>query len=290
MISTRKSHWKAPLAGILALGLAGCATMQDHFHRELAASGLPEGAEGPIVTNADVEALPEPAQRYLRFMGVVGRPRDWSFKLNSTGRFRLRNDERAWFDVDIWQYNSRHEVARLFRMDGRMNGVMPIVARDTYVNGKGRMVGKLFDLVTVADGQGPEFDLGELATYLDDAVLFAPSFLLGPEATWQGVDEHTFDVALTDRGRTVTGRVVIDAQGAPRDFITSDRYLEDPDDPEHAQIRGEWHTPVEGWQHVDGRAFPTRGQGVWHLKSGPYVYAELEFEPDGITYNVPPRP
>ncbi len=275
-------------ATLVTLGLPGCGTMKSHFAAEVATAGLSsETAPGTVVTETDLLALPAPVQRYMRFMGVVGRPRDWSFQLNSKGRFRLKPEDGAWFDVETWQYNTRLDVARLFRMEGRMSGLLPVVARDTYVAGKGRMVGKLFDLVTVADGQGPEYDLGELVTYLNDAVLFAPSFLLGPEVTWSAIEADAFDVALTDRGRTVTARVLLDAEGGVRDFVTTDRYLEDPEDPKHPLVRGEWHTPVVGWQRVDGRALPTAGQGMWQLKQGPYVYAELNFAASGCEFNLP---
>ena len=34
------------------------------------------GGDPAIVTAADVDALPAPVARYMRFMGVIGRPRD----------------------------------------------------------------------------------------------------------------------------------------------------------------------------------------------------------------------
>jgi hypothetical protein len=45
------------------------------------------------------------------------------------------------------------------------------------------MHGKLLGLVTVADGEGREFDLGELVTYVNDAAMLAPSMLLTASAT-----------------------------------------------------------------------------------------------------------
>ena len=57
--------------------------------RELAPPGLPSGpaidASTVPVTDADLAPLPEPVRRYLQFMDVVGRPRDWSFRLAFTG-------------------------------------------------------------------------------------------------------------------------------------------------------------------------------------------------------------
>ena len=60
--------------------------------RELGGLDLPRspGREVNVapVTEADLDPLPETARRYLRFMRVVGRPRDWSFRMGFTGRFR----------------------------------------------------------------------------------------------------------------------------------------------------------------------------------------------------------
>ncbi len=68
--------------------------MLRRFLREVAAAGLPAGP-GPadVVGDDQIIFLPEPAQRYLRFMGVVGRHRDWSFRLGFRGRFRTKPEQ-----------------------------------------------------------------------------------------------------------------------------------------------------------------------------------------------------
>jgi hypothetical protein len=59
--------------------------------REVSGADLPSGSEaGAPVTEDDLDGLPEAVLRYLRFMGVVGRPRDWSFRARFEGRFRLK--------------------------------------------------------------------------------------------------------------------------------------------------------------------------------------------------------
>ena len=116
---------------------------------------------------------------------------------------------------ESWQYNSGAEIARLFHMRIDFAGFLPMVGRDSYVRGQGRMHGKLLGLVTVADGHGPETDTSELTTYLNDAVMMAPLMLLRPEVQWSAVDDDSFDIALTDAGVTVTARVFLDEHGAP---------------------------------------------------------------------------
>src|SRR5207248_9051469 len=70
---------------------------------DVAALGLPPGPARPaMVSEAQLASLPSAAQRYLRFMGVVGRPADWSFLAHLTGRFRLRRG-LPWLRCEAWQ-------------------------------------------------------------------------------------------------------------------------------------------------------------------------------------------
>ena len=234
-------------------------------------------------TDADLVDLPKTVRRYMRFMGVVGRPRDRSFRAQFAGRFRLAPD-KSWMSCEAWQYNTGPPPTRVFLMRVRLGHLIPMVARDTYVHGHGRMLGKLVDLITVVDGKGDEFDIGELVTYLNDAVLLAPSLLLGPNVSWQEVDDSTFAVTLTDAGRTVTGRVFLDEHGAPRDFSTNDRFAALP----QGLVRAEWRTPIEAWTTSNGRPLPGASSAIWQLPEGSFAYIEGQFVPGHVTYNVLP--
>jgi hypothetical protein len=67
--------------------------------------------------------------------------------------------------------------------------------------------------------------------------------LLVPEVTWAPADSSSFDVSLTDHGRTVTARVIVGEDGAPKDFSTWDRYCYDPDGSKKL-MRARWSTPI----------------------------------------------
>lgn len=239
----------------------------------------------PVITETDVLPLPEAAHRYLRFMGVLGRPRDWSFRVSFAGRFKVKRDA-PWRACQVWQYDTSDPVTRIFFMQMRFWG-LPVIGRDTYREGHGRMHGKLLDLITVLDGSGPEFDIGELVTYLNDLVLLAPSMLLVPAVTWTAMDANSFELSLRDHQNTVTARVFLDERGAPINFETTDRFSEDPANPKRL-VRARWTTPMQGFQEVDGRQVPTRGQAVWHLPQGDLPYAEFELMPESLAFNVLP--
>jgi hypothetical protein len=233
------------------------------------------------VTEADLAGLPPAAGRYLRAMGVVGRPRTWSLRAHVVGRFR-RGPDQPWMSMDAWQYNSAIEVARLFRMRLWFAGIVPMWGWDTYRAGRGRMRGKVLNLVTVADGSGPEFDTSELTTWLDDAVLLAPSMLLHDRTTWDDAGENGFRVAVTDAGRTVSAEVDLDDEARPLNFRTQDRWADLPGGP----VRAPWSTPVQGRTGVDGRWRMTGGAAVWQLPEGEFRYAEMSLAE--LTLDVAP--
>jgi hypothetical protein len=260
-------------------------SLRSKLFREIREFGL-HGPTGslPTVTTADLLPLPEPAQRYLRFMGVLDQPRDWSFRTSFVGRFKLK-PSAPWRPCEVWQYDTSVPITRIFYMKLRFGG-LPVIGRDIYREGHGRMLGRLLDLITVIDGTGPEFDLGELVTYLNDLVLVAPSMLLVPTVTWTPIDARCFELSLTDRGNTVKAQVFLDERGAPVNFETTDRFCERPDNPKQL-MRARWSTPMKGFRSVDGRQVPTRGQAVWHLPDGELTYADFELVPGSLAFNVP---
>jgi hypothetical protein len=242
-----------------------------------------EPGDESVVTADEIAHLPQVVRRYLHFMGVVGQPRAWSFRVRFHGKFWLRRG-LGWMPAEAWQYNSAVQVGRVFVMRIQFAGAIPMYGRDTYLAGHGRMTGKLFGRFTVVDGEGPEFDIGELTTYLNDAIMLAPSMLLMPSTTWTEVDGESFDITLVDAGRSVTGRVFIDDTGAPFDFSTTDRFAALPS----GLVRAEWRTPVSNWHSIDGRVVPGHVSAVWRLPHGDMPYIEGGFVPDSLAFNITP--
>lgn len=243
------------------------------FLRELAHFNLPHEPERvELITDAMLRELPPSVQRYLRFMQVPCRPRVWSFLARTTGRFR-RSPRAPWAKYEAWQHNSRLGVSRVFQMRLRLRSVLPVTVRDTYVEGEGRMSGRVFDAFSIVDQHDERIATGELVTYLLDALLFAPSMLLGPATTWTELDDHAFEVTLEDSGRSVRGRVSTDERGAMTEFSTIDRFGVDP--ARHEMVRACWTTPIDGYKLINARPVPTRARAIWHFDSGDFEYADL---------------
>ncbi|MBS2023244.1 MAG: hypothetical protein JST92_12585 [Deltaproteobacteria bacterium] len=255
--------------------------MLKRFSKEIAALNLP-AAQAPSapVTEADLRPLPAQVQRALRARKVEGRPRDEGFRGHFRGRFR-RSAAEGWHAVEAMQLNCRAGHTRIFHMRMRLFG-LPVYIRDVYLRGRGEMSARMFDLFPVAEGRGEPLDVGELVTWLNDAVLLAPSLLLDPSVTFAPRTGDSFEVAVTDSGRTVRAVVELDADGLPRDFHTTDRFVQDA---RGAWTRARWSTPVLGWREREGRLLPSSGRAVWHLLEGDLCYAEFAFHPEDVVFN-----
>ena len=236
---------------------------------------VPAGAErgrggDAVVIESDLVSLPAAAQRYLRVMGVVGRPPVQALWMHSTGWFR-RSPTAPSAQCETWQYNQASPITRLFRIRLRV-GSLPMNGWDTYQHGQGRMRGTVLGVIPVVHGRGATFDTSEQVTWLNDAVLMAPSMLLTPAVRWStGSDDRSFVLDFTDAGRTVRAEVLLDDRDRPQDFRTDDRYAALPG----GLVRARWSTPVKGWTVRSGRPCPTRAGAVWMLPDGPFRYAEL---------------
>lgn len=239
-----------------------------------------------VVNDDDLAGLPEPAVRYLRRMGVVGAARPLCFRIRFRGEMRLRPGQ-SWMPLDAWQVNAVAPIVRVFRMRIDVAGAVPMFGVDRYEDGAGHMDGKLLGLVSVAHGEGPEFDLGELVTWVNDAALLAPAMLLDRRAEWKFVDERSFDVVVTDGPNVVSARLILGEDDRLVDFVTDDRWYAGVDPPR----RTRWHTPIDEWTTApDGRLFPGRCTATWRLPEGDLAYVRGTFDPATLTYDLASTP
>ena len=230
-----------------------------------------------IVTADMLINLPEPAQRYLNYTGVVGQPWIDTVHIEYTGIFRLEAD-KPWLPIKADQVYTTNPPGFCWKARLKMFGLWIVKGNDTYKDGRGHMFGKIAGLYTIFDARGPELDQGVMTRYLNEMTWF-PIALLNDYVTWQGVDDHSFDVTFTDSGRSVTARFIIDDEGQLLNFVTQ-RYRED----KGKYMLDTWTTPMTEWGVMAGLNLPVRGQAVWKLPTGDLPYADIKLTK--IEFNV----
>jgi hypothetical protein len=111
-------------------------------------------------------------------------------------------------------------------------------------------------------------------------MIWFPTAYLSDYITWTAVDDHSADLALTDHGRTVSGRMFFDDLGRPTNFEAL-RYMGDND----TYTLRPWFTPIEEYGIRDGLNIPVLGYVGWRLPEGELIYGD--FAIDKAEYNRP---
>lgn len=230
-----------------------------------------------VVTQAMLENLPEPVQRYMNFTDVLGKPWINNVVLRQSGKFRM-GFERPWMPMRAVQRFVTDPPSFVWNARFRVGGIPLLRASDEYSRGHGQMMGKLAGLITLFDVRGDELDQGAMVRYLSEMIWF-PIAYLGENISWERVDSDSADVSFSDAGRTVTGRMFFDHEGRPINF-TAKRYREIDGD----FTLDQWSTPITGYGVRAGLNIPILGRAEWNLSQGNLVYVDLAIEE--IKYNA----
>ncbi len=268
-------QWRDAWAGtganlLLALAVAvGAATHAFHeadlqYARELLSKA--PAREPAILRAEEIAHLPLPVQRWLQASGAVGRPRARTVRLIQRGGLRTARDQ-PYMAAVAKQYFSVDEPGFVWTVDVTMMRVIPVVGRDTYLEGLGRMFIKAGGLVAVADGTGPKFDQGAALRFLGEIIWF-PSGALAPYISWEPIDDRRAKGTLQFRGVTVSAVFEFDERGRFAG-MTARRYYGDTS-------LETWVIPVSEWRTVRGIEMPVRGGAVWKLASGDFDYYQWE--------------
>jgi hypothetical protein len=221
------------------------------------------GADASVVTEADLEPLPAPVQRWLRWSQVVGRERAVTVRLRGEGDFRL-GDDRGWIPFRAEQHFTTDPPGFLWQASMRMAPLLSVAGRDRYAGGRADIEMRVLSLVPVARSSGPGLDQGALGRYLGE-IVWLPSAALSPLLRWEEIDESSARATISYGGATASGVFAFDAVGRPTEF-RGVRW---------ADARGrqeEFSVPLHAYGELDGIRIPTAGDGAWHYDSGDFTF------------------
>ncbi len=266
-----RDAWAGTLANVLlALVVAvGAATQWFHEanleHARRLFAGTPAG-EPRILRVEDIATLPPPVRRWLDVSGAIGRPRARTVRLLQRGGMRTAPGQ-PYLPVVAKQYFRIDQPGFVWTVDVTMMRVVPVVGRDTYVDGHGRMFIKAGGLVAVADGTGPTFDQGTALRFLGEIIWF-PSAALASYITWEPIDDRRARATLAFKDVTTSAVFEFDERGRVAG-LTAQRYY-------GGKSLETWAIPVTEWKAIRGIEMPVRGGAVWKLASGDFDYYQWE--------------
>lgn len=274
----------------MALGLPACAfgpTLERQYVRsasdEFEQRVLPEPR---IVRDADLESVPEPVARYLRYAGVVGRPAVWNMRVEMQAEMFMEPGGPP-IAAASEQHNFFDQPTRLFFLDAYMFG-MPVDVLHRYSKTHATMMVRVAELFDVTDAAGDVLDTTETVTLLNDMAVMAPASLLDPRLSFRAVDERQTEVSLQNGKSHVRAVLHFGEQGELVDFVSHDRSALGQDG---VFRKFRFSTPLRAYRDFGGMRLASEGDAVYDYPEGPFRYATFRIE--RVDYNVhcfEPRP
>lgn len=209
-----------PLVISVANALPG--SFRDTYRTE-ARRGISRLSEMSLVCENDITHLPRPVQKYLRYAGVLGKPRVQNFRARFTGQIR-RTMESSWMDFVSQQYNFMDEPTRVFFIESSVFGV-PFDGLHLYVDSNAIMKIKVASLFEVVDAKGDTMTKGETVTFFNDMCVMAPATLIDPSIQWEPIDSLSTKATFSNKGYTISAILYFNEKGGLIDFASDNRYL-----------------------------------------------------------------
>ena len=246
---------------LIAAGLAAAAFDRRITHEidTLLADARP-GPAGTIAA-ADLERLPPPVQRWLRYSRVIGTKRPATVRLRQRGDFDLG---RGWMPFDADQYFTLDPPGFLWRASFRMAPMLSVTGRDRYRAGIASMDMRLLSLVPVATNTGGGLNQGDLLRFLGEMQWF-PAAALSDDITWEAVDASSARATMAYGGISASMTFIFADDGRMVEERAS-RYND-------ARERNEaWVNRNDGDREFGGLVVPAAGEARWEYASGPFPY------------------
>lgn len=227
------------------------------------------------LTEADIQQLPEPVKRYIRYTRSIGKPKVNCFKVEFVGKIR-KNEQSEWMPFTSEQYNFMETPTRLFFLKAKMKG-LPVEGYHCFKNGVAFMDIRLFSLFKVQYMDGEEMNLSETVTFFNDMCCMAPPTLIDKRIKWLEVEGNNVKASFTNNNITVSAWLYFNDQGQLINFISHDRYSAD------AGEKLPWATPLRDYQEINGYRLSGNADAVYSYPDRDLCYGTFNIV--NIEYN-----
>jgi hypothetical protein len=255
------------LVGLVGLGAAATVVGRIAFERQLAAEidALLADAQPPAsatVRETDLEQLPEPVRRWLRYAQVVGTQRPTTVRLRQEGDFQLEG--RGWRPFQAEQYFTTTPPGFLWKASFQMAPLVSVVGRDQYRGGEASLQMRVLSLVPVVNKTGGGLNQGDLLRYLGELQWF-PAAALADYISWEPLEGDAARATMRYGGITASMTFHFGADGRLLE-ARAVRYND-------ARGRNEsWVNRNDADAEFGGLRVPAVGEARWEYDSGPSPY------------------
>lgn len=227
------------------------------------------------IMQSDLFYLPIPVQKYLNYVGVIGKPIVDNVYIEMHGT--MRDKGKDWFSFNAHQYSFSEAQERLFFMKASLK-YLPVYGYHRYKDGAASMQIKLASLIPVVDINNEMLLKAETVTFFNDLCLLFPASLISKNIHWETVDARTVRAIYTVKDISITATLYFNPEGQLINFESDDRI----DIKDMQAYR--FSTPVRSYKNFNGYNLPAYGEAIWHYPEGPFTYGR--FNIDKVIYNT----
>jgi len=227
------------------------------------------------LTEEDIQSLPEPVKKYLRYTRSIGKPKVNQFEIKFNGKIR-KDEQSEWMPFTSEQNNFMETPTRLFFMNAVMKG-LPVAGYHGYTNGDAFMDIRLFSLFKVQYQDGPEMDVAETVTFFNDMCCMAPATLIDKRISWQELGDNHVRATFTNNGISITAELFFNDIGELINFKSNDRYNAD------AGGKLPWATPLKNYRDINRYRLAGYAETIYTYPDRDLCYGT--FEVVSIIYN-----
>lgn len=230
-----------------------------------------------LLSQADMDHLPQLVQDYLNYVGVVGKPKVINMKAEFDAEMRGKSQD--WFHMTAEQHNFFDKSERLFFLKAKVKG-LPTLGYHVYKESRASMLIKLLGLFPVTDVTGEEMFQSETVTLFNDMCFLAPATLIDKRIKWEDIDNTSVKATFTNQGSTISAVLYFNEKGQLIDFVSDDRY------DINAMKKYRFSTPLMNYSNINDFNLANYGEAVWHYPEGKFTYGK--FKVRNIQYNIKP--
>jgi len=228
-----------------------------------------EKVQKDLITQAEIQNLPQPVQRFLEYSGVIGTPRITQATIEQTGFFKIAPD-KPWVPFTATQVCNIPEASFEWKVRMKMAPLMIVKGKDALKGGCGSMKIKLFGLIPLVNAKGPEIDQGAMTRYLGETIWFPQAFL-DDHIRWEAIDSVSAKAIFTIAEKSVEGIFHFDVLGPVTSF-TCDRYASEGKE----LVLTPWQCPVDEYKVFNGIQIAAKARAIWDRPESEYTYIKLE--------------
>ena len=219
---------------------------------------------------SQLDHLPEPVQRYFKYVLKEDQPYISYVRMTHSGQFKTGLGKN-WINIQGEQYATTEKPGYIWKGTTSM-----FIAQDMYIKDEGRLIVSLFSLINIVDGKGEQYDQGELIRWLGESVLYPTNLLPSERLKWFPIDSQTAKLIFNYKGLSLFFIITFNEIGEVTQMETK-RYM----DKKNLET---WIIKLAVYREINNIITPTAFEVLWRLPKADFSYAKFSLKK--LEYNI----